>query len=278
MAFFVPIRELVKGGCLPTGQREGLLVILRAYFDDSGTHDDSEVTVLAGLIGSCEQWDRFEAAWAEKLANPLPECRKPPLRKFGLNDCVRRRRGSGFESYSDAEADAVRHDFRQIILDANLTGVASAIDKIAWDQLIIGPIRDILGDSISACFHQCISEIVRFANPYPHDHKLAVWFDQGIQNAFLNNMISLWTDPRYGERVASVSFAKVESVLPLQGADTVATEHFWHTLQYLRGEATAPMPHWQHYLSIMLHQSQVLDREGIEIEIRRRGPDGRVPE
>lgn len=34
------------------GVREGSFLMLRAYFDDSATHADSSVTVIAGLIGT----------------------------------------------------------------------------------------------------------------------------------------------------------------------------------------------------------------------------------
>jgi hypothetical protein len=255
------------------------MVILRAYFDDAGTHDRSDVTALGGLIGSAEQWDKFESAWAAKLSEPLPDYRKPPLRKFGLSDCVRRRPGSGFEFYSEVESEAVRHDFRRIILDANLTGVSVVIDKRAWDDLITGQLRNVLGDAVSACFNQCLSEIVRFANPYPHGHSLAVWFDQGIETPFLQYIGKLWTRPEYGPRIKSVNFARVEHVLPLQGADIVATENYWRAVDWLKlGDGALPGPHWSHYLTNMLHQGQILDRGGIEDEVRRRGPDGRVPE
>jgi hypothetical protein len=51
--------------------------MLRAYFDDSGTHASSEVILIGGLIGTIAQWDQFEAAWAAKLAQPLAD--KPRL-------------------------------------------------------------------------------------------------------------------------------------------------------------------------------------------------------
>ncbi len=109
MNAYLPIRELVKGGCLPTGQREGLLLILRAYFDDAGTHARS--AVMGGLIGTVEQWDNFESAWAARLADPLPGYGKPPLRMFHLNHCVRHWPKSEFEHYSDTESAALRHHF-----------------------------------------------------------------------------------------------------------------------------------------------------------------------
>jgi hypothetical protein len=36
-----------------------------AYFDDSGTHKQSEIAVCAGYIASVEQWRHFERNWKE---------------------------------------------------------------------------------------------------------------------------------------------------------------------------------------------------------------------
>jgi hypothetical protein len=72
----VTVRELARL-VFPYGQREGWVCMAaiteQGYFDDSGTHATSEVVVVGGLIGRPDQWDQFEAAWAAKLANPLPE-------------------------------------------------------------------------------------------------------------------------------------------------------------------------------------------------------------
>jgi hypothetical protein len=49
--------------------------MLLAYFDDSGTHGNSEIVVMAGFVGTEEQWKIFEKAWSKKLSEPLPSLR-----------------------------------------------------------------------------------------------------------------------------------------------------------------------------------------------------------
>jgi hypothetical protein len=71
--------------------------MIRAYFDDSGTHHRySAVTAMGGLLGSITQWEEFETRWAAKLAHPLPG--KPRLKAFHLSHngdtCHDRRRES----------------------------------------------------------------------------------------------------------------------------------------------------------------------------------------
>jgi hypothetical protein len=38
-------------------------MILTAYLDESGTHAESPISVMAGYVGTSAQWERFEADW-----------------------------------------------------------------------------------------------------------------------------------------------------------------------------------------------------------------------
>ena len=57
---------------LPSDEREGMLLMLRAYFDDSGSHADSEIVTIGGLVGTVAQWTEFDDRWKALLAEPLP--------------------------------------------------------------------------------------------------------------------------------------------------------------------------------------------------------------
>jgi hypothetical protein len=250
-------------------------MMVHAYFDDAGTHADSEIVVIGGLIGTESQWEKFERAWSAKLNDPLPEAGKSPLKMFHLSACAGRWPDSEFADYSDAEQDAVIRDFRQIIIDAKLTSTATAVDRKAWDALVIGPYREVLGPALNQCFVNCVDSCLRIVEPSTHGFMLAVMFDKGIWTAALQGI----ADAFYFPRLVSVNFGRVEHVLPLQGADIVATENYWHAAQWLKlGDAALPRPHLRHYLDNMLHEGLILDREAIVKEIARRGPDGRVPD
>jgi hypothetical protein len=153
-----------------------LLLMLRAYFDDSGSHAGSEIVTIGGLVGTAQQWDRFDKKWKALLAEPLPG--KPQLRKFHLSHCNSQE--SEFQGYSDAECDAVTHDFRQILIDCGVISTASSIDKRAWDELVVGSMREWLGNALDVCVENCLTETIKIAAPHPEGCGGSGFLDNGI--------------------------------------------------------------------------------------------------
>jgi hypothetical protein len=163
-------------GCLFLARITPALLMLAAYFDDSGTHDDSRVVAWGGFLGSVAQWDRFDMAWLAKLAQPLAG--KAPLRKFALADC--QSSFNEFFGYSRPESDLVQNEFREIIVANRLIGVAYAVDRPTWDRLITGDARTFLGDAETVCFSSCFDGAIERAVEYfPNESMLSLHFDQG---------------------------------------------------------------------------------------------------
>ena len=234
--------------------------MLRAYFDDSGTHSNSAVVVIGGLVGTCTEWDQFGERWAAKLRSPLAG--KPPLEKFHLSAC--NACDGEFLGYSRAESDAVIHDFRQIIIDAGVIGAAFAVDRRAWDEFIVGAARKRFGHPVSACAERCLLECICIANPHPEGDRIAVWFDWGIKSNRLQEIADPFTLPMMRPRIVSVNFAHVQDILPLQGADIVATESYWHAIEWLKlGDAALPRAHMRHYTASAYYEAVILDHEAI---------------
>lgn len=126
------------------------------FFDDSGTHSSSTLVVLGGLLGTEEQWHAFEPAWSALSNNPLLE--KPPLKEFHLTEC-RACRGE-FSDYREADRNRIEFLFRQVILDVGLVTLAVAVDKAAWDEIMIGPLVEEFGTAFECCFVRCVDLIV----------------------------------------------------------------------------------------------------------------------
>lgn len=234
--------------------------MLRAYFDDSGTHAGSDVVVAGGLIGTPTQWERFEKAWNAKLAVPLPG--KPSLKKFSLSDC---NSGKGaFIGYTQGERDAAMHDFRLIMVDAELIGTASAVDRKAWEELVVGPALVTHGSPLEQCIQNCFAETIKIADVHPEGDQVAVVIDQGIWTKRLQNIMDPFALPLARPQIVSINSLAVVATPALQGADTVATENFWHAKEWLRaGDLTQPRPHMRHFLARMRTQGFIIDRDAI---------------
>jgi len=238
------------------------MITLRMFSDDSGTHATSPVVVIGTLIGDVAQWRQFETEWGAELAAPL-KGKKPPLKKFHLVDCNARE--GEFQGYTDGEQDAVIHDFRQIIIKADLLSTSAAIDKVAWDELVVGSHQDRLGDALDHCVCHAIEETIRIAVEHPQGDNVAVVFDRGMWLPKLDRVTEPFTHPLGRPRIVSINAVAVADSYPLQGADIVATENYWHAAMWLElGDTAQPRPHLQHYLNHMLYEGFILDRPAIE--------------
>lgn len=243
-----------------------ILTVLGAFFDDSGTHASSPVVAIGGLLGTERQWDHFAEAWDRRLAIPLPG--KPRLKQFHLSPC---RAGEGeFQSYSLPERDHLTHLFRQIILNAGMVTIAAVVDRVAWNELVVGEFADELGDPVQLCFVKCVDMVIDTIRLRKPGEEVCIFFDQGtkIQLEMWGRFYRMQTE-KYPE-IASISFAPVTKVVALQGADMIATESYQFAQEWLKNRETpAANAHFNDFIERELSVGVVVDRVLIEEMLAR---------
>lgn len=217
------------GIVLPSGRTDGILCMLEAYFDDSGTHEDFDVVLWAGLFGNRYQWEMFNHLWSQKLADPSPG--KPAINQFHMYDCYNSR--GEFLGWKREATDFLAHELTQIILKTMLRGYAIAVSRKDWDRAFPGLWREAFGDAEGICLRNIYLQLIEQVKQ-TGESRIAITFDRRPHRERENRAVfdvfdryqkqENTTDPR----LVSIAFGLASELLPLQAADLFAWECYQH--------------------------------------------------
>lgn len=132
---------------LPWDSPNGGLLMITGYFDDSGTHDTSEIVLVGGLLGNQYQWQYFNELWASQLREPVPG--KFALSRFHMTECQARR--GEFDGWNTEQVEFLVRQLTDIIIRCGLWGYGCGVARDAWNDLVTGDDRDALGDAEGNC-------------------------------------------------------------------------------------------------------------------------------
>jgi hypothetical protein len=224
---------------LPYGSPNGTMVMLAAYLDDSGTHQSSDIVLMAGFFGYPNQWDYFSELWAEKLAAPCPG--KPPLSRFHMTEC---QAGDGeFLGWRRVETDFLVHELGSIIIKAGLYGFGGAIARKHYDQLITGDLRRSTGDAETMCIINSFVKIIDLVKRLQFAQSIALIFDDRPQiKGNVQKIFDVYKGASVGSDIVALSFASSKKILPLQAADLLAWEIYQDALSALAGRPDSLPP------------------------------------
>lgn len=239
-----------------------------AFFDDSGSHEDSPVVAMGGLLGTEEQWDTFERRWLAQLKEPVPG--KPPLEQFHLAPC-RNARGE-FKTYDQLQRDYVRSRFQDIILETGFVTVAVAADVVARKELVVEPaVIDELGKPLEFCLFKCVETLTNVVRGNVPGDPIDIWFDQGTEDRLgkLAHMFRILSKSALPE-IQRIGFQPVKSTVALQGADMIAYETYLYGVECLRNPGNpVANTHFRAYVKRPLSIGLFARREHIEEFVRR---------
>lgn len=227
---------------LPIGSK-GLVAVIRAYFDDSGTHDGAPVVVMAGFVGADDQWDAFDCQWKALLA-------REGISRLHMTDLSA---GAGeFQGWESGRRDAVVHDFRQVIIDAGIAGIGHSVSRPDWDRHVTGHARALLGPAEQHLASFCIHDSVDYAKSKHPGEPLAVIFDSGMAawDDMMNAArIHLFAGSQDSSPLVSVTPAVNVAFTPLQAADMLAWETYKYAQEWIATDGKAV--HRPHFLRML---------------------------
>jgi hypothetical protein len=148
--------------------------MLTGYFDDSGTHDASDIVLLAGIFGTEWQLASLDRAWKKHIDNPLCGS-KPPLKRFHMTECQNSH--GEFSGWSRTETDYFCHELGTVIMDSGVAGYGVGCSRKDWDELVIGDLRGALGNPEGHCVINCFVNGVSWAVQNTFDPKMTFVFD-----------------------------------------------------------------------------------------------------
>ncbi len=237
MSAAVPISDLFQG-LLPQDRPNGWLAMLRAYFDDSGTHDRSKVVLLAGVFGTEWELTSLQRLWQKHLDQPLCGS-KPPLKRFHMSDCHDSR--GEFEGWTRTETDYFCHQLQTAIIDSGVAAYGMACARKDWDDLVTGDMRAILGDPEGFCVRNCFVKTIEWAKANTFDPEMTFIFDDRPHRQRENKVVfDAFKRQTPYPHLVGIAFMTSHKIIPLQAADMIAWEMYQHANDILIEGLRAP--------------------------------------
>jgi hypothetical protein len=225
---------------LPSQKRRGIrLVMLRAYFDESGT-GQPPVFTLGGFIASSEQWAKFTDAWQTVLDMPLK------LDYFKLDDAIHFK--GPFSGWSVERRNERILLLNDVIAEHVATGFCFTFNLEDFEIFFKNNVL-VQWPYNSVYYFGVMSLILSLGDNRRSmgiDSPIQLIFDDGVkEKSFLQGM---WdyarSDTEWADRMNTIGspyFLDDKQVLPLQAADMMAGLGRYHWMARYRGQPY-PLP------------------------------------
>ena len=200
-----------------------MTTVFRAYCDESGKEESSQVLVVAGLLAPTARWESFETNWKLVLAHNN-------ARYFHASEFYNRR--DEFRLGTKWDSENARESFvRELlsVLQANETRPDVALISLVWKDAYkeTFPKSDIVKQSVGTPYTVACTGCWWLGGKWAEEHlkseKIAFVFDEGNEHArdALSAYVKAKSYQPFEERykLGGVTFGDDQDLIALQAAD-----------------------------------------------------------
>ena len=200
-------------------------MVLRAYFDESGTHDDATVTGVAGCVADGNAWAELENKWAALLARIRDETGKK-IAEFHAFKC-----DAGNEEWFGIDRsirDAYAIGFTNLLARRDVFhSFAISVSVEGWNSLVTPEFKAKFISPYHLCAEQCFGQSLHLSKKVYSDAPIEIIYAAHEEySSTLHSALAIYLNSQFGKSVKSIAFSRPNECIPLQTADLVSYEHY----------------------------------------------------
>ena len=207
--------------------------MLRAYFDESGTHGEAYVTSIAGYVATKSAWESVEAGWNDVLDYYRE---RTPVRSFHGTDCLAEPGQGQFSSLDQFHRLAIAKRLSEVTGSYDVHPVWCGVIVDDWHAATTDDFRQRYPKPFDLCFEYVVARLWLWIVDHACGEKVAPMFAN--QEEYKGRMDAVDQAFRrsgdYCRVLGPIAFGFPEEVQALQCADLLAHEvsEYWRHVFY----------------------------------------------
>jgi hypothetical protein len=228
MSRHIPIAELA-GAFFRLDDKIKALGMLKAYFDDSGTHGESLITAISGFLAPASVWKSVEDGWLDAMAG---------YGQYGI-DCYH---ATDIENWRGQWAGAPRNvcrlapmQFATVLSKHNILPVWAAVVNEDFKQYSTPESCAIFPTPFDVCFHEAMGQHYWWCKENLNATQVVPIVAHGDYVDRITKAHDRYlTDGDFPEYIGTLGIDHPHRAVPLQTADLLAYEfyHWWRDTEY----------------------------------------------
>lgn len=195
----------------------GVVLVLKAFFDESGRDKWSLTFTFCGFIAALETWVAFERDWNEVLQD------KPAIRYFKTHDWQTRK--GQFKGWTKKARSEKAHRLVDVIKSHRLCGLMSAIPKKQYAVMVAGRVEQAIDNPVFPCLSDALYCCLEYRKERRSREHLALVLDpcQDTDSRVIDAIERCKREDRKIGRILTLVLPPDSKLIPgLQAADMLA--------------------------------------------------------